>query len=424
MKNLNIFTLLFVAFLCAHLAHCDLRFVFSQFRHGARAPTRGVDHKTNIDYFGEEWHGEGELTPAGKRMHYLLGLRNRQVYKNFATRHNVDGSVYIRSTDYNRTIESVQSQMHGFFPPGTGDLIKNKKTRSIAHPFIDDPWKSNWTHFDKFLGMRAIQDRPTTVPIHLWDVTNPFHDFVYHPYNCKPYYGWTAANMKRGKIAEFRKKFVAEYGERFKNMTGVDDKWFDNYWNLFGMFDCFISDVYDGRELKKPQQFGIDIAAFNRTAFEFAQNDILDQFNGDDDLFFARWSMSIMWPEVISWMEKRIAADQAQNYKYSGYDLPRFAFFSTHDVTVGSGLRVLNKAFGFKLYYTPFASDIFFELHNNHKGEYRVVVKYQSLTLGTVPFNEFKSKLEALFMTRQEIAKTCGWTNVPDVYMNPPKSHH
>jgi hypothetical protein len=111
--------------------------VFTQFRHGARSPTH-LDENKNDDW-GENWPNPGELTEVGKRMHFLLGLRNRQVYKSFTTRHKLDGSVYIRSTDYNRTIESVQSQMQGFFPPGTASLIKTKAARAIAHPFIDDP---------------------------------------------------------------------------------------------------------------------------------------------------------------------------------------------------------------------------------------------------------------------------------------------
>lgn len=416
----KIFSLLFVAFLCVHLANCDLRFVFSMFRHGARAPTavRG-----GVDDFGEKWSNLGELTPAGKRMQFLLGLRNRQVYKDFTTRQRIDGSVFIRSTDYNRTIESVQAQMQGFFPPGTGELIADKKTRDLAHPFIDDPRNSGWKAYNKFMKLRAIYRRVTTVPIHLFTDKDPFNNFFYHPFNCKAYRRMIGENQNSERILGFKKRFREKYGERFLNMTGHKSEYLDDYWALFGMFDAFISDVYDGRNLTRPQQYGFDLDDFNRTAFEFAENDILWHFNGDKEQFFPRWSVSILWPEVIQWMEARIAADQAGNMEYGGYKLPRFAFFSTHDVTVGSGLHILQRAFGFKLYYTPFASDIFFELHNNHNGEYRVVVKYQSLTLGTVPFAEFKQKLEAQFMTREQIQEQCQFHNLPDMFLHPESGH-
>ena len=403
----NILSLLFVTLLCVHTASCDLRFVFSMFRHGARQPT---NLKGGIDIYGEKWDAPGELTAAGKRMQFLLGIRNRQVYRKFTTNSRKEGSVYIRSSDYNRTIESALSQMQGFFPPGSAELIANKKTRATAHPFIDDPSGKNWTQYNKLLGMRSLKRRVETTPIHLFSRQNPFLQFFYHPYDCKPYTGMSQANIKKPVIQDFIKKIKVKYGKPLMEMAGKNTTEFlDSYWYLFGMFDAFISDMYDGRELKKAIAHGIDIKEFNRTSFEFAKNDILVQFNGDDDAFFPRWTASILWPEVISWMENRIASDQKQDYSFKGYSRPRFAFFSTHDVTVGSGLIVLNRAFGTPLYYTPFASDIFFELHMNKKGEYKVHIKYQNLTMKVVSFSEFKEKLEAQFMHRSEIAKICHW---------------
>lgn len=402
----NFLSLLFVILLSAHLANCELRFVFSIFRHGARQPTA---IEGGIDEFGEKWSNPGELTAAGRRMHFLLGLRNRQVYRHFTTHSKIDGSVYVRASDYNRTIESVQSQMQGFFPPGSAELIANEATRKFAHPFIDDPTGTNWKRYNRFLGMRTIKNRVETLPIHLFNRANQLNEFFYHPYTCKPYNGMSKANIKKPVIQNFMKNFKAKYGDTMAKMTGRNNTDFlDSYWYLFGMFDSFISDMYDGRRLEKPKAHGIDLQEFNRTAFEFAKNDILTQFNGDDEGFFARWTSSILLPEVIGWMERRIAADKAGNMGFSGYSLPRFAFFSTHDVTVGSILTVLHRAFGFPLYYTPFASDVFLELHSQKDG-FKVHAKYQSLTLGVVPFEEFKQKLEAQFFTRDQLIERCGY---------------
>ena len=424
MQTGNFLSLLFVILLSAHLASCDLRFVFSMFRHGARQPTA---IKGGIDEFGEEWDAPGELTDAGKRMHFLLGMRNREVYGDFVTPNRVDGSVFVRSTDYNRTIESVLSQMQGFFPPGTGELIANKKTEKLAHPFIDDPSGKNWQGVNKWLGMKTIKARVETVPVHLFNRANQFHNVFYHPYACKPYYAMSVANIKKPVIQDFMKNFIAKYGKVMMEMTGRKDmKFLESYWYLFGMFDSFISDMYDGRDMKKPLAHGIDLQAFNKTAFEFAKNDILTQFNGDDEGFFARWTVSFMWPEVINWMENRIKADKEGNKEFKGYALPRFAFFSTHDVTVGSALTVLNRAFGTPLYYTPFASDVFFELHADKKGNYKVHIKYQSLTLAVKSFAEFKTKLEAQFYSLDELMKTCGFPKEEMHFFlpeNAPKHH-
>ena len=392
------------------------------FRHGARQPTR-LD-KSGVDVFGEHWDAPGELTPAGKRMQFLLGARNRIVYKNFMSKRNMAGSVFVRSSDYNRTIESVLSQMQGFFPPGEGELIANKRTRRTAHPFIDDPRGKNWKGYNSWLGMRTIKNRVETVPVHLFTKQNKFHDFFYVPYDCKPYSAISKANIKNPVIVDFMTNFKAKYGDTLQKMAGMPDhKFMDHYWYMFGMFDSFISDMYDGREMKKAIAHGLDIQAFNKTSFEFAKNDILIQFNGGEDAFFARWTASILWPEVIGWMERRIAADNGGNFEFKGYGLPRFAFFSTHDVTVGSGLIVLNRAFGTPLYYTPFASDIFFELHRNTKGEYKVHIKYQNLTMAIKSFAEFKEKLEAQFFTREYIVETCGWGKDKMHFFMPENQH-
>jgi len=393
------------------------------FRHGAREPTAV---QGGIDEFGEKWNNSGELTPAGKRMHFLLGIRNRYVYQNFTTNSKIDGSVFIRSTDYNRTIESVQSQMQGFFPPGTG-AVMNRKTELLAHPFIDPPTGNGWNDNDwsQILQGNSILDRVETFPVHLFERQNPMYDFFYNPYNCKPYWGMSQENIKHPKIQTWMKNFKAQFGEKWMHMTGNNSTAkLDNYWYLFGLMDSYISDMYDGRALNKARKFGIDIEAMNRTAFEFAENDILIQFNGDKEAFFARWTISVLWREAIEFMERRIAADnEGKMDYYHGYSHPRFAFFSTHDVTVGSGLTVLNRAFGFHKYYTTFASDIFLELHRTNKGNYNVVVRYQSLTLGTVPFDQFKAKLGKLFMTNDEIQKICGF-EVPEMFLHPTWGHH
>ena len=55
-----------------------LVFLYTHFRHGARAPMDLDDNYT--DLVKEKWDNPGELTGIGQRMHYLLGLRNRIKY--------------------------------------------------------------------------------------------------------------------------------------------------------------------------------------------------------------------------------------------------------------------------------------------------------------------------------------------------------
>jgi hypothetical protein len=57
----------------------QLRFVFSIFRHGSRAPGN-LDKSTGKDLFGNQWNLESELTPIGIRQQYLNGIKNRILY--------------------------------------------------------------------------------------------------------------------------------------------------------------------------------------------------------------------------------------------------------------------------------------------------------------------------------------------------------
>ena len=92
-------------------------------RHGARTPAEFSD----IFEWTKEFDS-GELTPVGKRQHYILGKEIQARYKTlfeeepFRNRH-----FFVRSTPFNRTIESAYSHMQG--------ILENRKTDKL--PFED-----------------------------------------------------------------------------------------------------------------------------------------------------------------------------------------------------------------------------------------------------------------------------------------------
>ena len=67
--------------------------------------------------------GWGQLTGTGMSQHHVVGerLRKRYVYETglLSTNYSRD-EVLVRSTDYDRTMQSAQSQLMGLFPPSTG----------------------------------------------------------------------------------------------------------------------------------------------------------------------------------------------------------------------------------------------------------------------------------------------------------------
>jgi hypothetical protein len=86
------------------------------FRHGARYPI--YPNAYDGSHIAQAEHSVGELTTQGKAMHYMLG---KMLYRDYwgklfgqNTRYN-QSKFYFKSTDVNRTIESVQAQLMGVF---------------------------------------------------------------------------------------------------------------------------------------------------------------------------------------------------------------------------------------------------------------------------------------------------------------------
>jgi hypothetical protein len=96
-----------------------LVYVQEVFRHGHREPL--YSSKLDGSNFIEDIQSPGELTNQGKSMHYILGqnLYNYywgQLFDNtvYSKAYN-QSKFYVKSTNVNRTIESVQSQLLGIF---------------------------------------------------------------------------------------------------------------------------------------------------------------------------------------------------------------------------------------------------------------------------------------------------------------------
>lgn len=92
----------------------DLIFVQELFRHGARYPIH-PSTKDGTEYALAD-NMAGELTDEGKRMHYLLGKKLYKDYWESLGMNNTYNSsyVFIKSTNFNRTLESGESHFLGW----------------------------------------------------------------------------------------------------------------------------------------------------------------------------------------------------------------------------------------------------------------------------------------------------------------------
>ncbi|XP_055993091.1 testicular acid phosphatase [Sorex fumeus] len=99
------------------LTEGPLVFVAVVFRHGDRAPLASYPTDPHKDSLSRLWpRGLGQLTREGVQQQLELGRFLRRRYKGFLSPQFRREEVYVRSTDFDRTLESAQANLAGLFP--------------------------------------------------------------------------------------------------------------------------------------------------------------------------------------------------------------------------------------------------------------------------------------------------------------------
>jgi len=93
-----------------------LKLVHILYRHGDRTPCGSYPTDPYKD--PSNWPVDlGQLTSAGKRMHFELGQWLRRRYDGFLSSNYSENEIHVKSTDVDRTLMSAQSNLAGLYPP-------------------------------------------------------------------------------------------------------------------------------------------------------------------------------------------------------------------------------------------------------------------------------------------------------------------
>ena len=394
-------------------------FAWQMNRHGARAPFLGV--KNGVDAYKEYWTQIEELSDVGKRMLYLLGVKARKRYVDeygLLNEKYDPHEIYIRSTDVNRTIESIESFLQGFYPAGTGPTINDSIAfnKSVVYP----PNIKYVEKFDEIIEIYNLTENNSALPytmslqpIHLF--YKPDHQFGLYDSNlCKGHKELYEKQKRRDEIVKFADYLLGNFSF-FHNLEEVpidNNTFMRDYSTLYKYMDGFVCDDIDRRNfsfLVNNDGFGY---GFNDTTKAILKNKSdeylrMDYFEtnypkGHDEI--AIMSNSYTLHSIVNWMEEAI------NKTKNNQSYIKYVIFSAHDSSIGALEHYMYYTFNLTPEYATFAETRFFELYYENENDTEVRVRYikgDKTEKINMTFIEFKKKIDNTTWTDEEVDKFC-----------------
>ena len=377
---MNFISLFILSLLTVSLAQDEqnekLIFVFTHFRHGARAPQKYYNQTSHLDYILEKWENPGELTPMGKRMHYALGLRNRERYINkthFLSEQFDPHEILIYSTRFNRTLLSAASQLQGLYPFNTGEVLNEKQIKDAIPPINLSKEVNNAINN---LGNAALPQNMDLAPIRMIN-DNERKIIIYDIDKCL----WKRDEMRKKNyenspelknlINNFSKKYNQTLDSMYKKNNTYDIDFVDNF------CDAYIAGTTEKKEMKEINEVFKEEEERREildTCFEFMKLNFREWIAGDDERILPRLEVSKLMREFIHYMKKRIDADinnEDISEKLEDYSRPKMLMISDHDSTISMWemflIKVFKKNNESEYIFPRFATQLAFEVVTENK---------------------------------------------------------
>ena len=400
----------------------ELIFVYEHVRHGIRGPSSsyGSLFINGVDEFRVSWEGEGdgELTLLGKRQHYDLGVRNRIKYgigKNGLrlidfSKYNPE-EVLFHATDYNRTHQSLNSQLLGMYQPG---ILKSLNKQQIDGSFPpnaekwfnakDESIYSEILEEINSIGNNTIIDNIPIFNIHPFGENRIFN----LENNCQNLDNMRIDNLK-GKD-ELLYGYFLEHKERLREFFHFDNySYFTNIRMMNSITDHFIGDYKSLKNLSSFQnETEIDLDVFYEKCTKFYY-DWLYNYYCTGNKSCAMESSRLM-EDLLGYMERRI-----RYYPKTTYHAPKLVIDCGHDTTVGPMQMFMYEAwkhkpeYGVYTQYCNFTSNIYFELYKTKNEPFRYYVFYyiDEELINIFDYDEFDKTVREHIYSQDDIAEYC-----------------
>ena len=397
-----------------------LLFVWEHFRHGARGPYRSFDEENWKDLLNENWNGEGELSPLGMRMHYLLGISSKDKYSNFLSKTYNPNELLIRSTDVNRTILSAFSTLQGLYNSSTTNILNEKQIKNSNIPNINN--SELIISKIKELKNHAIEGGYGLYPVHIYP-TNYDHQFqVYRTDECPGIAKYLDEARDTDELKqifnETSTKINNTYGEyifKFMNKSGVEDPYYlFDYSELFSIADTFIADYYNGRDLNNINDTGINMENFYNDCLNISFIESYYRQFGIPVSKVLYIGVSPIFRTLFNYMDMRINLDKKGESDKIISESPRFVLTAGHDSSLAANDLFLKAEFNISFERAEYSHSQFYELwknEENNKYFIRYLVNHKEKA--SFDYEEFKSKILPKLYSSSEINKICkGETNI------------
>lgn len=374
-RNLLLILLIGFSLFAIVYSEQELQMVVELFRHGARGPI-----------FYDPWYiwdHEGELTPNGARMHFVLGRELKKRYAGFLPAEFDPSLIRVQSTNFNRTIQSALSQLYGIF----------STDNDTTCPHLIPDYNSSLTNPPDNLFINETSDghscvypqRLNAIPVH---VTGFGFDYI-----LKSYFGETCSYMNNltfmmtddlftPKYQAFREEIqpIVEESVNRRWIPSVNASSREAFLQTAFLWDVIIANYNYGNEV--PMEPGDELWTKYQYAFDVVSQIIWNSHPLQYQLGSANFLNAVL---------------EHFNNKVKNQTTYKFLFYSAHDSNIVPILTALNQlsveclleryrnpSFNNPVCTFPtYASNILFELwrDSENPSEYRVKVIYNDMVL-------------------------------------------